>query len=434
MTTDQFAAQVPQEPPMTNQVTELSALSTSSETRQRLSCKDLLLGETRQRAEAEATKVLQDMLSNTQVLAVYGNDALKGVNDLNDKMLREHHPEDMSELEDIMKQFKRRIRDIGRKYDPSQPKNREKYENVRGRLLGFFHLGKTFLEELMDDVRSMDKTFDWAEERLNGKQQLVLRNVSYFDTLYDLNEKELGNLIYVIAIMEIARDRAAEKAEAIPVGDANAGDRGGERKSELADLVSLLENKIAYFKVRLFLAWSSAPQIRLMRKLDVGLSLRIDMAEAVAIPSTKGVFVQWIALGEAEQAQQVTQAVEDLLNEALTTYYDAASVVVPEITRSLETPPLDPRTVAAVVQSFETQADGIIQALELGRQKRAELEQAILSGRQAFNDATGRVNEAQLDQVLAVAREAESPLEIAHSVPSAALPSSSHSSQEEDHA
>ena len=416
---DQFAAQVPAEPQPTPQVEELSALSVTSETRQRLSCKNLLRGDTRQRAGAEAAKVLQEMLSNSQVLALFGNDTLQDVNRLNDQMLREHHPVDIQELEEVIRDFKRRMRGIGRKYDPSDPKNREKYERVKGRVVGFLHLGRTFLEELMDDVRSMDKTFDWAEEKLNGKQQLILRNVSYYDALRGLNEQEIGNLIYVIAVMEITRDLAAEKAEAIPVGNADLGDRGAEQKAEIADLVTLLDNKIIYFKARLFVAWTTAPQIRNMRKINLSLSLRIDLAQAIAIPTTKGTIVQWIAMGEAKQAQQVTQAVEDTFNEVLTQYANAASIVVPEIAKSLETPPLDPRTVAAVAQSYETQADGIIEALKLGQQKRTELEQAILSGRKAFDEATGRVNEAQLDHVLAVAREAEAPLEIATSVPAA---------------
>src|SRR3989344_6721307 len=133
-------------------------------------------------------------------------------------MLSERHPIDIPELSDAMRDLSRRMRGIGRRYDPSDPKNLEKYKKAKGRFLGIFRLGRTFFEELMADVRSLEQQFDWAEEKLEGKQELLLRNVAYFDQLYELNARAIDKLIYKIAVMELMRDLAAEQAEQVVVG------------------------------------------------------------------------------------------------------------------------------------------------------------------------------------------------------------------------
>ncbi|OGH16431.1 MAG: hypothetical protein A3C30_04540 [Candidatus Levybacteria bacterium RIFCSPHIGHO2_02_FULL_40_18] len=415
----QFAATIPAEPRPTSQVTELSALSVSPQKRELLVCRQLLEGDTLVRAQAEATDVLPKMLSNTQVLAVFGNDALESINRLNDRMLSERHPIDIPELSDAMRDLSRRMRGIGRRYDPSDPKALEKYKKAKGRFLGIFRLGRTFLEEFLDDIRGLEEQCDWVIEKLDGKQEQLLRNVAYYDEFYKLNEQEINKLIYKIGVMEIIRDLAAEQADSIVVGDSNMGDRGGEEQARISELVTLLENRIIAFKGRLWVAWAMAPQTRNMRVVQVGLSARIDQTVDITIPTMKGTILIWLTLGDAEQALQFNAAVEDTYNQVLTLFANAAKATVPMIANALATPALDPRTVVAWSESLAAQADGIVQAIELGQQKRLELEQAMITGKEVIDAATQRVNQAQIEHVLELAREAaqEAPLEIARSVP-----------------
>ncbi|HEY4694900.1 MAG TPA: toxic anion resistance protein [Candidatus Nanoarchaeia archaeon] len=416
-----FAATIPAEPKPTAQVAELSALSVSPEKREMLVCRQLLKGDTLVRAQTEAADVLPKMLSNTQVLAVFGNDALESVNRLTDRMLDERPPVDVPELREVMRDLSRRMRGIGRKYDPSDEKALEKYKKAKGRFLGLFRLGRTFLEEFLDDIRSLQGQCDWVIERLDGKQNQLLRNVTFYDEYYKLNETEIDKLIYKIGVMEIIRDMAAEQANRIVVGDSNLGDRSGEEQARISELVTLLENKIIAFKGRLWVAWAMAPQTRNMRVIQVGLSARIDQTVDITIPTMKGTILIWLTLGDAEQAQQFNAAVEDTYNQVLTLFANAAKATVPAIANALVTPALDPRTVVAWTESLVAQADGFIQAIELGQQKRAELEQAMINGKQVIDEATQRVNQAQIEHVLELARQAaqETPLQIARSVPAA---------------
>ena len=412
----QFEAAIPAEPQESPQVKELSALVTSTADRERLVCKDLLAGDTRTLAEGEAAEVLPQVLGNTQIVSVFGNDTLTAVNDLNDRMLTQRPPVDVPELNDAMRNLSRNMRGLGRKYDPKDEKVLEKYKNFKGGILARIGLVKTFFDEFLDDIRSLDNQLDRVIETLEGRQNQLLRNVTYYDEFYKLNEAEIDRLIYKIAVMEILRDLIVARAQQIVIGDSTLGDRGGEEQAQMLELVAFLDRKIVAFKGRLWVAWAMAPQIRTMRAMSVGLSARSDKTVDVTIPTMKGVIVVWLTLSEAQQAQQFNEAVEGTYNDVMVLFANAAKAAVPVMAEALETPALDPRAIQAWSESLSAQADGIVQAIETGRQKRIELEQAMITGKEVIDAATLRVNQAQLESVLSAAR-GDTPLEIVRSVP-----------------
>ncbi len=412
-----FAAAIPAEPQPTQQVAALTALAPSPDQREQLVCQRLLVGKTLAQAQAEAADLVPKIQENTAVLTVLGTDELEAVNRLTERMLSERPPVDVPELRQAMKDLGRKMRGMGRDYDPSDPHVLEKYERAKGGILARLHLGRTFLEEFLDDIRSLQQQFDRILQTLEGKQHQLLRNVTYYDEFYQLNEQEIVSLIYVIGVMEIVRDMVAEEASRIVIGDSSKGDRGAEEQARLSDLISHLDSKIIAFKGRLWVAWAMAPQIRNMRTISVGLSARIDQTVDLTIPTMKSTIVIWLTLSEAQQAEQFNRAVEDTYNYVVGQFAAAAKATVPAMASALATPALNPATVVAWSESLSAQADGIIQAIELGHQKRAELEAAMIAGKQVIDEATQRVNKAHLEHVLAAAQE---PLpEIATSVPTA---------------
>lgn len=210
------------------------------------------------------------------------------------------------------------------------------------------------------------------------------------------------------------RDFAAQMADQVTVGKSEMGDRGSEDKAKIAELVTILENKIMAFKARLWVAWAMAPQIRNMRAINVGLSARIDQTIGITIPTMKSTIGVWLTLNEAQQSEQFNAAVEQTYNQVLTGFANAAKIAVPAIVNALSTPAMDPRTVIAWSESLSAQADGIITALETARQKRVELEEAMINGKNVIDASTNRINEAQLKYVLEnVEKE---PLRISRSV------------------
>ncbi len=412
--TPDFASKIPQLASPSPHENHLSTLAPSSDTRQQLVCKRLLVGTTLERATSEAQEVLAKILQNTQILALFGMDALEGVNQLSDRMLNERPEVNIPEVQEAMQTLSRDMRGIGSKYNPNDPQVLKKYANVKGGILARIGWGKTFLQAFLDDIQTLQKKFEFVTTILEGKKEELLRNVTYYDSFYRLNEQEIGKLIYKIGIMEIIRDLLTDKAQEITVGDANIGDRGGEQQAQLLSLVTLLDNKIIAFKGRLWVAWAMAPQIRTMRAISLGLSARIDQTVGITIPTMKTTIVIWLTLTDAQQAEQFNRSVEETYNSVMNLFAQATQQMVPALANSLEAPALDPRTVVAWTQALVAQADGMVNAINEGKLKRAALENAMIKGKMVIDAATQRVNEAQLQQLVEGANRET--IEIAHSV------------------
>lgn len=391
----------------------MAAIAATSETRKTLACKDLLKGDTLASAEREATKLLPEMLANTEVFTAYGTSALVGVNDLINRLLHEVEPEKIPELTQIMQDLNKDMRGIRRKYDVSDPKIREKYEKWKGGVARFFGNARSLVEFLMEDIQSLEKQLDKVTTTLEGRQYTLSRNVVYYDELYDQNEIEIGNLIYVIGVMELIRDQAAENAAHIVVGDAQLGDRGGEQKASLAEFVNNMDIRTSEFKGRLFIAWSTAPQVRTMRTLNISLAARINTLLTITIPTMKATILHWRMLMQTADAAKLSQEVINASNEWLQSYSAAGAQLVPTIAQAINQPTLSIQTVEAMANSIQQQADGIISAVQEGAQRRAELEDAMVKAQKVMSDATAKLGDTLVDEI--ISRNTK-PLEIETSV------------------
>jgi uncharacterized protein YaaN involved in tellurite resistance len=382
-----------------------------------LVCKDLLVGDTRAQAEQEAEQMLQQMLANTQVFMTFGTDALEGVNSLIKRLLHDVEPEKIPELTELMRDLNAEMRGVKRKYDVSDPKVRDKYEEWKGGLGRFIGRAKTLVELLMEDVTSLERQLNRVGKDLKGRQYKLIRNVSYYDALYEENEAEIGKLIYKIGVMELIRDLAAQAAAAIVVGDASLGDRAGERRGSLTEFVSNMELKIAEYKGRLFIAWATSPQVRTMRTLNVGMAERINELLCVTIPTMEATIVQWRMLMQTQDAAKMSRVVQEASNEWLQSYAAAGAIAVPMIAEAVQTPTLTPQTIAAMADSINEQADGVIKAMEEGARRRDEMEAAIMEAVPVMANASAKVSDALLQRVLGTVNK---PLEITTSVPAEA--------------
>lgn len=390
------------------------ARQSPAQAKQTLSCKDLLKGDTLTQAEQEAQEAYRAMLDNGQVLLTFGTDALQGVNSLIDRLLHEMQPVQIPELTELMKDMRKDMRGIKKKYDVSDPKVLAKYEKWKGGIWRFFGKAKTMVELLMEDVQSIEKQLDKVKAELTGRQYELMRNVSYYDQLYDENEKEIIKLIYKIGVMELIIELAANDARAIAIGDANLGDRGAEQQAVYADLVQALENKVAEYKGRLFVAWATAPSVRTMRSMNVQLAQRINETVCVTIPSMKKVVFDWRAAAQAQDSAKLNAVVREGFNEWVQAAAKAQTEAVRLISEEVNTPTLTPATINVVAAEIERRADIIVQAMEAGDKRRDEIDAAMQAALPVMSDAQQKVSDALIQRVIGAATR---PLEIETSVP-----------------
>ena len=396
--------------PMSNGLYQITTTQPIAQAEQTLVCSRLLVGDLLARAQQEAADLYPKMVGsafqagNTALVMSYGSSALQGVNDLIDIILNGTSNVKIPEMIALMKELNVSMRGLQHKYDLSDPKIREKYEHWKGGVGRFFGKAKTLVEMIMEDIQSIETQLDHTEDKLKDKADTVLRDIAWYDGLYVKNEQEIGQVIYAIAVMEMIRNRAIAEADKIMIGNDQLGDRGSEEKARLVQFAQTMDQKISAYKGRLFIAWATSPNVRNMRAVGEGVVGKLSDTIYTTIPTMKATLAQWRMLAETMEAGQLADLVNGSMNQWLVAFSAASATGVQQIAQSNATPALAPQTVAAMAKSIADQADAIVQAMQDGLTRRAELDRAILQGKAAINAANDKISsefvQAYVDQAI----------------------------------
>lgn len=365
-----------------------------------LSCLAMLSPAQAEQARGAAAQLYPKMLTNTELLATFGNQALDGVNAQVNRIFKEIGNVEIPELTAIMHQINDRMRAFRSKYDPSLPQVREAFDKFLDAVKGLFQRGRDLLEVLFEEARSIEQQLDRIAGQLATKQRELKRNVVLCDQLYAANEAAIAQLIGTVAVMEASRDMAVENARSIVIepGDPQAREKQ-EQVARILDVASALEVRVNEFQQRLFVAWSTSPQIRNTRSLHFGLGQRLALLVNLTIPTMKLTIAQWGLMLQAQQAAQMQQAVSDGANDVLAAYARASGAAVPEIARTIQTPTLRPETILEVAASLDAQATGIEEALRYGEQARGEVVSAIVSAQGSIAQTQQRLSQTVVELV-----------------------------------
>jgi uncharacterized protein YaaN involved in tellurite resistance len=376
----------------------------------RLVCVELLSPAQRGQAETLSQKLFPAMLADTDQLATFGSTAIEQVNAQVNRIFREVGPVDIPELTQIMHEVNDRMRDFRRKYDPADPKVREAFDRVMDAVKGLFRRGRDMLQMLLEDARTVERQLDKIAGTLAEKQQQLKRNVVLCDELYQANESAIGQLVGAIAVMELVRDAALAEARSIVIDPAAADRREREEyQSRVTEFIQAIEVRINEYQQRLFVAWSTSPQVRNIRTLNYGLGQRLALLVNLTIPTMKLTIAQWGLLLQANQAGEMQAAVADGANDVLSAYASAAGTAVPKIAAMIQTPTIRPETIMEVAASIDAQAKGIEAAVRYGQQRRIEVVSAIVAAQHSMSDSSQKLNQAVTDLVARAQRPLEQP-------------------------
>jgi uncharacterized protein YaaN involved in tellurite resistance len=386
----------------------ITTLVSTGEPRQ-LVCNELLSPAQREQAAALARQLYPAMLADTDKLATFGSGAIDGVNAQVQRIFREVGPVKIPELTAIMHEINDRMRDFRHKYDPTDPKVRETFDKFMDAVKGIFRKGRDMVEMLFEEARSVEQQLDRIAGTLVEKQHQLKRNVVLCDELYRSNEAAIGQLVGAIAVMELVRDLAVEEAKSITISPTDVDKRDKEeRLSRITEFIQAIEVRINEYQQRLFVAWSTSPQVRNMRLLNYGLGQRLALLVNLTIPTMKLTIAQWALLLQANQAAQMQQAVADGANEVLSAYASASGKAVPEIARIIQTPTVRPETIMEVAASIDAQAKGIEDAVRYGQQARADVVTAIVTAQESMSASSQQLSRSVVELVT----KARKPLEL----------------------
>lgn len=384
-----------------------TAVVPQSGQRETFMCRDMLDEGMRTRAEQIARQQYPKLLADPVALGDFGNGAVDGINQMARRMLAEAgRAANIPELTAITRNLDSTMRSFTRKYDKkSVTKNRDQYDQVKGKVLEFFNKYKDMLHELLRDARGIQAFLDGLTADLIQQRHQLSLNVELCNELYAENEASINKLIAVIAVMEYVRDVAEEAAAAIhPEGQPNARELREERDA-IVEFIQAMDVRIGEFKQRLFVAWATGPQIRKIRAISYGLGQRLALLVNLTIPVFRLTVVQWVALEQAVRAGQTAEAVGNATDTALTAWANASSELVPQVAKQIQTPSMRPETITLIADSLAKQAQGIEEAFRFGTQARGEVNAAIVRATNTMDQTSDR----HAANMLALVAEARKP-------------------------
>ena len=376
------------------------------ETRNAMSCRDMIPPDQQTQAAAEAAQLLPAMLGNTQVLMEYGLGSLKGVNSLIDRLMTEVRPADIGPLKDIMRGMTLEMKSIKGKYDLSTKDGQKSYnEWQEGSVRKWFKKARNYLQEMMADMQSIDAQLEGIKTDLEQRKIELIKNVGYLDRLYVENEQAIYQLMFAIAVMENIAEQARNQQRSIPDDDATTGRRNQEAKQQLSDLILQMDVKIAEYKGRLWVAWTTSPEVRMLRLLNVGMAEKLNEAVGLTIPTMKLAIVKWRTIAIARESAQAAQTVSDATNAMMTEVAAASANAATDVMRAIQTPTILPETVSAVTDSLVQMAENILTEVANGENRRAELETTMGQSKLVLDGSSRNYNEQVVNGIVGRSKE-----------------------------
>ena len=105
------------------------------------------------------------------------------------------------------------------------------------------------------------------------------------------------------------------------------------------------------------------------------------------IPTMKLSIAQLGILQQSMKSGVVADAIVNANNAALQMLAETSKEVIPQMERIAQSPTVAVESVTKLAESLVAQNQGIVAAIELGRQKRAQLETSIVKSAEMINDS-----------------------------------------------
>ena len=326
-----------------------------------------MLSEADRRAIEEFAQKID--LNNTDHVLLYGADAQKKIADFSDSALATVRTNDTGEVGEMLVKLVNEIKGFG-----------DAAEKPRG-LGGLFWNAKKAVSDMQTKYDKVEVNVDAIASSLEGYQVQLLKDISLFNHLYDMNTEYFKELtMYILAgekrLAEVRRTTLEElKARAAQSGDA----MDAQRANDMAANCDRFEKKLHDLKLTRQVALQMAPQIRLLQNNDSLLVERIQSTLSNTLPLWKSQIVIALGLHRSQEALKAQTAVTDMTNELLRKNAEALKTGTIETAREAERGILDLNTLVETNQSLIDTINEVMKIQDEGRAQRVEAEKQLVT-------------------------------------------------------
>lgn len=308
-------------------------------------------------------------LSNTDHVLLYGADAQKKIADFSDSALATVRTNDTGEVGEMLVKLVNEIKGFG-----------DAAEKPKG-IGGLFWNAKKAVSDMQTKYDKVEVNVDAIASSLEGYQVQLLKDISLFNHLYDMNTEYFKELtMYILAgekrLAEVRRTTLEElKAHAAQSGDA----MDAQRANDMAANCDRFEKKLHDLKLTRQVALQMAPQIRLLQNNDSLLVERIQSTLSNTLPLWKSQIVIALGLHRSQEALKAQTAVTDMTNELLRKNAEALKTGTIETAREAERGILDLNTLVETNQSLIDTINEVMKIQDEGRAQRVEAEKQLVT-------------------------------------------------------
>lgn len=363
---------------------------------------------------SKAPALVDSFMSNQNTLLDFGQSAVEGVNTTVNHILKEQKKLQIPQVDDLLKNTNQELNGFVKKYKDVGPADLEKKPNLIQKM---FKQSKNTLQEFYFDAQSIEQKMDGMAAAVVKQEDTLARNIVSAELLIEDNTKSIENLVGVIAFVEASQKEATKRAQALQteLAGIDAATPEYQNKTDLlartTEVINTLEQQHTEYVSRLYVAWATTPQMRNLVKVSSDMRQKLGMLRRNTIPTMKLSIAQLGILQQSVKSGMTADAIVNANNAALQMLAETSKEAIPALERSAQNPTLSIQSVTALAESLVQQNNGIIQAIDTGRHKRAQLEATIIKSAETINDSVKLRDERIVKALLDEGREQQMEVE-----------------------
>lgn len=357
----------------------------------------------RQAEIRSSTPALVDkFISSQTALLDYGQDSVVGVNNVVNKLLDQQGKMRIPDLDALLLDTNRELQGFVNKNKNIKAADLQDKPNLLQRI---FRRGKSELEQFRFEQQTVTQKLENMELKIVQEEDALARNIVSSQMLLEENNNSVEKLVDTIARLEAAQEDSAERADGlrleIAMLDATSPEyhKKSDELARVSEVVNTLEQQHTEYMGRLYVAWSTAPQMRNLIKTSSDMSQKMGMLRRNTIPTMKQAIAELGAMQTAMRTGNTIDAIVNANNQALQMLAATSKDAIPAMQRAAQSPTIRIETVEAIAQSIVAQNEGIVAAIEAGRQQRAQLESKMIESAENINESS-RLRDAMLVEEL----------------------------------
>lgn len=373
----------------TDKTTEIIQSSTTTGTGQIAFLEKLTLDQ-QTAIRARVPQLVDGFISDQNSLLDFGQAAVEEVNKTVNHILSEQKKLDIPQVDELLMNTNRELNGFIAKYKDVQPAQLENKPNFFQK---WFKQGKNTLQEFYFDAQNIEQKMDGMAAHVVKQEDSLARNIVSAELLIEENTKSIENLVGVIAFVEASQEEATKRASQLQTQvaalDLQSPDyhAKSEELARLTEVVNTLEQQHTEYISRLYVAWATTPQMRNLVKVSSDMRQKLGMLRRNTIPTMKLSIAQLGILQQSVKSGATADAIVRANNAALQMLAETSKEAIPALEATAQTPTLALESVTAIAESLVAQNNGIIAAIDRGRQQRAQLETAIIKSAETINDS-----------------------------------------------